>query len=248
MVTPTNPPPMPQASQQQPHMNHQTVRRASDPVRTLDRNFGMDGQLSRHQRRGSYNNQINMGHQQQRVPLHGQRIRGMSGDTYFHQQQVMPQTNPSMYPPQRMAAAAAGGNGSFPTPNQGNQFPPPAYNNNQMQQPNYPGWQNNQCVGQQQSGQNPGFQANFPGYPQAQQPSSNNNFAEYNNGQWPGNAQWNGWNPGTAATGTAPQQPAGVKGAPNANPANVGPSCDNSSNSYQRTFDYVQQCQSWTAQ
>jgi hypothetical protein len=60
------------------------VRRASDPVRTLDRNFGVDGSLSRHQRSGSYT-QLNMG-QQTRVPMHGQRIRGMSGDTFFHHQ------------------------------------------------------------------------------------------------------------------------------------------------------------------
>merc|ERR1739846_193209 len=85
MTTPTNPP--------IPHQS--SVRRASDPVRTLDRNFGVqDGQISRHQRSGSYN-QINMGHQQ-RVPMHGQRIRGMSGDTYFHQQPAMQQSNPSM--------------------------------------------------------------------------------------------------------------------------------------------------------
>merc|ERR1719273_1078250 len=107
-----------------------------------DQNIGVDGQISRHHRSGSYT-QINMGHQQ-RVPIHGQRIRGMSGDTFFHHQQAMTTNNPSMlYPPQRMAAipAVATGNGSFPTPNQGsNQFPP-AYNS---QMPNYPGW-NNQC-------------------------------------------------------------------------------------------------------
>ena len=86
MATPTNNPP---AGVPQPNMPHQnsSVRRASDPVRTLDRNFGVDGQISRHHRSGSYT-QINMGHQQ-RVPIHGQRIRGMSGDTFFHQQQAM---------------------------------------------------------------------------------------------------------------------------------------------------------------
>jgi hypothetical protein len=40
-----------------------TPRRASDPVRTLDRNFGVGGQMSRHR---SYT-QLN----QQRMPLHG---------------------------------------------------------------------------------------------------------------------------------------------------------------------------------
>ena len=81
--TPTNPPMPPvQMLQQQPG-----VRRASDPVRTLDRTFGVDGQLSRHQRSGSYN-QLNGGPVQTRVPMHGARIRGMSGDTFFHQQQM----------------------------------------------------------------------------------------------------------------------------------------------------------------
>lgn len=64
--------------------NHQGGRRASDPVRVLDRHFGVDANMSR---RGSYNN--HMPQQQQRVPVHGQRIRGMSGDTYFHQQPPM---------------------------------------------------------------------------------------------------------------------------------------------------------------
>ena len=46
--------------------------------------FGVD---ARHNRRGSYD-QMNMG-QQARVPLHGQRIRGASGDTYFHQHHMV---------------------------------------------------------------------------------------------------------------------------------------------------------------
>ena len=84
--TPTNPPmPSMQLAQMQAHGqgNNNSNRRASDPCRTLDRTFGVDGNLSRHNRRGSYD-QMNMG-QQARVPLHGQRIRGTSGDTYFHQ-------------------------------------------------------------------------------------------------------------------------------------------------------------------
>eukprot|EP00094_Tigriopus_californicus_P003367 TCALIF_03238-PA protein Name:"Similar to ci Transcriptional activator cubitus interruptus (Drosophila melanogaster)" AED:0.14 eAED:0.14 QI:51/0.66/0.5/1/0.88/0.9/10/0/1110 len=57
-------------------VNHQvdpnsgSIRRASDPVRTLDRNFGVGGQLSRHR---SYT-QLNQS-QQQRVPLHGHQVR-----------------------------------------------------------------------------------------------------------------------------------------------------------------------------
>ena len=86
---------MPQHHQQQ--QQQQQVRRASDPVRTLDRNFGVGGgQLSRHQRSGSYNQLNNLGcnQMQQRVPLHGQRIRGLSSagaeteQNYFQQNQV----------------------------------------------------------------------------------------------------------------------------------------------------------------
>ena len=82
--TPTNPPMPTMVAQMQPHgeANNSNSRRASDPCRTLDRTFGVDGNLSRHSRRGSYD-QMNMG-QQTRVPLHGQRIRGTSGDTFFH--------------------------------------------------------------------------------------------------------------------------------------------------------------------
>jgi len=67
------------------------TRRASDPVRVLDRNFGVGGgnQLTRNQRSGSYNqlNSDGSNPMQQRVPIHGQRIRGMSSEsseqTYF---------------------------------------------------------------------------------------------------------------------------------------------------------------------
>ncbi len=66
------------------------TRRASDPVRVLDRNFGVgNGQLGRNQRSGSYNqlNSMSCNSMQQRVPVHGQRIRGMGSEnndqTYF---------------------------------------------------------------------------------------------------------------------------------------------------------------------
>ena len=88
---------MQQHHQQQQQQQQQQVRRASDPVRTLDRNFGVGGgQLSRHQRSGSFNqiNTLGCNQMQQRVPLHGQRIRGLSAagaeteQSYFQQNQV----------------------------------------------------------------------------------------------------------------------------------------------------------------
>ncbi len=48
------------------------MRRASDPVRTHDRNFGVHSQMSRHR---SYTQLNQMQHQ--RVPVHGQPVRGM---------------------------------------------------------------------------------------------------------------------------------------------------------------------------
>lgn len=47
-------------------------RRMSDPVRPLDRNFGVGGGLSRHRSYG----QLNGGAAGQRQPLHQQRVRG----------------------------------------------------------------------------------------------------------------------------------------------------------------------------
>ena len=48
-------------------------RRMSDPVRPLDRNFGVGGQLSRHR---SFGNLQGGG---QRQPLHQHRVRGQEG-------------------------------------------------------------------------------------------------------------------------------------------------------------------------
>ena len=64
-------------------------RRMSDPVRPLDRNFGVGGQLSRHRSFGNL-----QGGQNQRQPLHQQRIRGQEGG-YVDQSngQYMPQVH-----------------------------------------------------------------------------------------------------------------------------------------------------------
>merc|ERR1719273_1804751 len=168
-----------QMLQQQPG-----VRRASDPVRTLDRTFGVDGQLSRHQRSGSYN-QLNGGPVQTRVPMHGARIRGMSGDTFFHQQQMPPMYNQQQQPP-RMA-----GNGVFQNQATSVNAQFPASYNNQVS--NYPGaaaapvvataagpttWNN----GYSNSGQQ------TPNFGQAQQPHPGSGFGQQTN-----NSDFNNW-------------------------------------------------------
>merc|ERR1719189_1263740 len=91
----------PQAQYQQGvQPSGQGPRRASDPVRALDRNFGVtpshnqsQGVLNQRNKSGSFQN-ISHAQQQisQRVPLHGQRIRGISGDSHFVNQQ-MPNNN-----------------------------------------------------------------------------------------------------------------------------------------------------------
>ena len=82
--------------QQGVQTNGQGPRRASDPVRALDRNFGVtpsqnhsQGVLNNRNKSGSFQNVSNAQQQMsQRVPLHGQRIRGMSGDSHFGNQQI----------------------------------------------------------------------------------------------------------------------------------------------------------------
>ena len=84
----------PQAQYHQAQQNGQGPRRASDPVRALDRNFGVtpshnhpQGQLNTRDKSGSFQN-INNLQMNQRVPLHGQRIRGVSGDSHFVNPQI----------------------------------------------------------------------------------------------------------------------------------------------------------------
>ena len=67
-----------QQHQQQQQQHQGQTRRASDPVRMLDRNFGVGGQMSKH-RSGSYTNLSQSQLQQQRVPVHGQQVHGMGG-------------------------------------------------------------------------------------------------------------------------------------------------------------------------
>ena len=56
-------------------------RRMSDPVRPLDRNYGVNGSLSRHR---SYSN---LGGAPARQPLHGAVVRGQEGMMGAHQYQ-----------------------------------------------------------------------------------------------------------------------------------------------------------------
>jgi hypothetical protein len=88
------PPPSYQHHQYQVQQQQQqegSTRRASDPVRMLDRNFGVGGQMSRGR---SYTN-LSQGaqqQQQQRVPLHGQQVHGaVMGQQQHNMMPGMPQ-------------------------------------------------------------------------------------------------------------------------------------------------------------
>ena len=61
-------------------------RRMSDPVRPLDRNFGVGGQMSRHRSFG------NLQAGGERQPLHQQRVRGQEGG-YSNQNGYMAQVS-----------------------------------------------------------------------------------------------------------------------------------------------------------
>eukprot|EP00095_Tigriopus_kingsejongensis_P010984 maker-scaffold281_size224178-snap-gene-0.15 protein:Tk10984 transcript:maker-scaffold281_size224178-snap-gene-0.15-mRNA-1 annotation:"protein cubitus interruptus" len=171
--------------------NYGTPRRASDPVRTLDRNFGVR-QMSKHKStnhldRGT-NPQIGMATFSQTNPsMVGPSAQPPMQQFGGSQSQVRPQNNPGF--PQ-----------TYPYPQSG------SYAMNRSQYPqHHQQWS-------YQSGQH--YSPNY--YNQGQQP--------YNYSQWNQHgAQWNqgwDWNRG----------------------AQVGP---NGGDSYQRTLEYVQQCQSW---
>ena len=184
--------PVPQVPQQQ---QPQSNRRASDPVRALDRNFGVgnQGQVAKNQRSGSFNHINTLDN---RMPIHGQSFHGAPG-----------------YTPVRPASVG---------PNQFQQY-------NSMSNPTsngFPGYHQNQDWQQNQMQSYAGFGNGFQ-YPNGSQ--------EYFNGQqWnQDHQQWNGHQQGQWADWQRQQHPGQ----------------DGSNSSYQRTLEYVQQCQSsWTNQ
>ena len=173
--------PPPQHQQQQ-----HSSRRASDPVRALDRNFGVGNQQSKPQRSGSFT-QIN---DQSRMPMHGQPYHGSSS---FQQ--------PGTQPPVRPASVS--GQLQF-----SGQYGP----NNGHQQYSMQGFYNNQELW------------NNAGY---------GNFGQYGQneyGHWPGQHAWHGQQGGQGRQWPSDWQQRSTH--------------QGQQNSYQRTLEYVQQCQS----
>eukprot|EP00095_Tigriopus_kingsejongensis_P010985 snap_masked-scaffold281_size224178-processed-gene-0.6 protein:Tk10985 transcript:snap_masked-scaffold281_size224178-processed-gene-0.6-mRNA-1 annotation:"cubitus interruptus" len=281
--------------------NSGSIRRASDPVRTLDRNFGVGGQLSRHR---SYT-QLNQSHQL-RVPLHGHQIRGGSNMNpgfpggMNHQQTGGVGAPASMgnavggapppsaqnltpiggnFPGQQQQATGivAGQNGNNHFQSFSNSAPPgiaqaapmhPGGSERARPPPNYPGTQGNAA----------------PSGPASSTPAgvNNNNSHHHANGMWPlpngatssytNREGHNGFNHAfqqqqqqSCYSNVPPQHP----GFPNqqqqqqqqhqAHQQQWGPQPPHGWNGswqnnlqnmkmadpYQRTYDYVQQCQSW---
>ena len=135
-----------------------------------------------------------------------------------------------MYQPQpRMAST---GNGiqqpQFQATSVNTQFP--ASYNNQVSNYNPQHWNQNTFSGQQNA-------QSFAGYP-----NSGTNNPDFSQQHW---QQQNGthWNPGWQNSQVQPVKSANPTGNNQVNQPTQA-SCDN----YQRTFDYVQECQNWTTQ
>ena len=277
-------------------------RRMSDPVRPLDRNFGVGGQLSRHR---SFGNLQGGG---QRQALHQQRVRGQTGG--FLEQQAgqgayinqVSQTGDfslstkltfvslqggltqPQYPGQAQAGAQYPARGYQAMPAQfqpgysannfnsgygGQQGPQQAgnnqiYNNQQQQQqqqqqgfqPAYN--QQHQGYGQQQwyPGGQTYEQNNWSQQQQPQQPQPQQHMG-WSTGmtQWSGQQQPNSWSGPRQEGGMYPpqlpphpqSQPHSKAEAKRSDGAGGKSNVEMQPEAYQRTLEYVQQCQSWSS-
>lgn len=260
-------------------------RRMSDPVRPLDRNFGVGGQLSRHR---SFSN-LGGGPGTGRMPLHHQQVRGQEG---FPPDQHGQYNNNQMYGNGRQANmyGARGGYG----PNMGQQAAGQFHYNGQNfngsmgqyphqgmegQQGAYHGFQGNYGGQQGFTQQNCGFNQQFPGQQQQpqqqgaspQQQAYGQGWGQQHMPAWGAGGvdqqTWNGghgnWGSGSPARpGDVPaasmQYPAVEGGQQHQAPAQAKKTEGKSSSAtganapemqpetYQRTLEYVQQCQSWS--
>merc|ERR1719336_1335823 len=253
-------------------------RRMSDPVRPLDRNYGVNGSLSRHR---SYSN---LGGAPARQPLHGAVVRGQEGMMGAHQyqqgmygnmrqqQQQQQYNGRGGYPQQgqfQQGQWGGGGMGGYGVAQQ--QGAMPAYQAAAGFQPGYgqqtpaaaagsagqANFQQQQWQ-QQQQGQY-GQQQQQQGWGQQQM-----GWGQEQSQQWAGQHGWAGGAAGAAspratATATNPnmypmapqqqqqQQPLSKPDAGKRVEAQKAAGEGMQSETYQRTLEYVQQCQSWSS-
>jgi len=255
-------------------------RRMSDPVRPLDRNYGVNGSLSRHR---SYSN---LGGAPTRQPLHGAVVRGqegmMGGQQYQQgmygnmrqQQQQQQQYNTRGYPQQgqfQQGQWGGGGMGGYGVAQQ--QGAMPAYQAAAGFQAGY----GQQTVAAATAAAGSAGQANFQQQQQQWQQQQGQygqqqawgqqqmGWGQEQGQQWAGQHSWAGGaagatSPRAAATAPNPnmypmvpqqqQQPmAKVEAAKRveAPKAAVTTGEGMQPEAYQRTLEYVQQCQSWSS-
>ena len=279
-------------------------RRMSDPVRPLDRNFGVGGQLSRHR---SFGNLQGGG---QRQALHQQRVRGQAGPFLEgaggYQVNQVRETG-GRYQANKLTVVLQGGLTQPQYPGQSSAYPARGYQNMPAQfQPGYsannfnsgygaqqgPQAGNNQIYNnqqqqqqqQQQQGFQPGYNQQHQGYGQQQQQQwypgaqgyEQNNWSQqqqqqqpqqpqqpqqhmgWNTGmnQWSGQQQPNSWSSPSRQEGGMypPQLPPHPQAQPHGKPepkrgeGGAGKSnVEMQPEAYQRTLEYVQQCQSWSS-
>ena len=217
-------------------------RRMSDPVRPLDRNFGVGGGMSRHRSFGN----LQGGGATNRVPIHNQRIRGQDGG--YDQQQQQQQ---HMYPGMRMYGAGGGmqaGAGYYPGFQAGGGYDQAAAAQYGQQQ--FPAVYNNQQQFNQQQQQ----QCEFNQF-QQQQHQYPANWEQQHQQSWNMDWSWQARNQAAAAVQPVPnhQAPAPTAGNPppvyneavdkvdrRGSGAGAAPS-----DAYLRTLQYVKNCQSW---
>jgi len=163
-------------SQQQP--SFAAPRRASDPVRTLDRNFGVGGQLASQARHGSYN-QLN----KQRLPLSGVMADGARNQSQYGS------------PAHQYMAPHGGSFGmqQHQSPyNQQQHSNPMAYPYQQQGSwPQQPGFQETQQQ-QQQQPQQSGFGYHHQPYQQQYEGSYSNQWQQQQQ-HWQQQQQWNNY-------------------------------------------------------
>jgi len=214
-------------------------RRASDPVRVLDRNFGVGGPhhiQSRH-RSGSYAG----GQQQHAENNHNYQVAPSKNSGAGNSYQHYPPPESGFHQPGSFAGFQPPASGTGTPATQAAQwqafndfhqgFPPSNYNYSHFN----PAQQNQQQLAPP-GGPHQNHHQNWPASNHAQQ--------QWNNWNYYGQQQQNG---AQAGQQLAPPPPLGGATAPGGAAA-VGPSGENSA-SYQRTLEYVQQCQqqSWSA-
>ena len=211
-------------------------RRMSDPVRPLDRNFGVNGGMSRHRSFGN----LQGGGGPNRVPIHNQRVRGQDAAGYMPTPQQQHVNQAGMYPGMRMYGGGGNmqGGGYYPGFQAGAGYDPAAASAAQYGQQQFPNVYNNQQQFNQQ--QQCDFNQFQQQQPQQQYPP---NWEQQQQQSWNMDWSWNGRNQAPAATNPPP--PVYNEAVDKDRRGSGAAAAPAPSDSYLRTLQYVKNCQSW---